>query len=164
MKRIPILLFFLVACAILITACQSKKLEPVNFTIHMKEYSFDPMNLEAKVGQEVTIELINDGTLAHEFLIGKDVNMVDSRPSDFTTDMFKAAGVEPTITGSAEEPPVEGETPYNGYEVHLEKTGDKATISFPVTKEMVGEWEIGCFEQEGVHYTAGMKGTFTVTP
>jgi uncharacterized cupredoxin-like copper-binding protein len=29
---------------------------------------------------------------------------------------------------------------------------------------MVGEWEIGCFSQDGVHYDAGMKGTFVVSP
>jgi uncharacterized cupredoxin-like copper-binding protein len=29
---------------------------------------------------------------------------------------------------------------------------------------MVGEWEIGCFEQEGVHYDAGMHGPLTIQP
>jgi uncharacterized cupredoxin-like copper-binding protein len=29
---------------------------------------------------------------------------------------------------------------------------------------MVGEWEMGCFEQDGVHYDAGMKGTLVVNP
>jgi hypothetical protein len=27
---------------------------------------------------------------------------------------------------------------------------------------MLGIWEIGCFEQDGVHYTSGMKGTLIV--
>jgi hypothetical protein len=29
---------------------------------------------------------------------------------------------------------------------------------------MVGEWEIGCFSLDGVHYTSGMKGTIIVNP
>lgn len=45
----------------------------------------------------------------------------------------------------------------------LEKTGDQASIIFTVTEEMLGEWEMGCFEQEGVHYDAGMKGKVTVS-
>jgi hypothetical protein len=28
---------------------------------------------------------------------------------------------------------------------------------------MVGEGEMGCFSQEGVHFDAGMKGTVTVS-
>ncbi len=164
MKRIAAFLSFLALSAVLLTACQSATPEPVNITMHMKEFAFDPMTIEAKVGQQVTIELVNDGALPHELLFGKNVKMTDGHPDNFTTDMFKAAGVEPKIVGSAEEPAAPGEVPYNGYEVHVAKTGDKATISFLVTKEMVGDWEIGCFEQDGVHYTAGMKGTFTVKP
>jgi len=36
-------------------------------------------------------------------------------------------------------------------------------MTLTVTEEMVGEWEFGCFEQDGVHYTAGMKGMMVVT-
>jgi hypothetical protein len=28
---------------------------------------------------------------------------------------------------------------------------------------MLGEWEMGCFELDGVHYDQGMVGTFIVT-
>jgi hypothetical protein len=31
-----------------------------------------------------------------------------------------------------------------------------------VTEEMLGVWEMGCFEQDGVHYSSGMVGTITV--
>jgi uncharacterized cupredoxin-like copper-binding protein len=37
-------------------------------------------------------------------------------------------------------------------------------VKFTVTKDMVGEWEMGCFAQEGVHYTAGMVGKLVVAP
>jgi hypothetical protein len=48
--------------------------------------------------------------------------------------------------------------------VVLAKTGNEATITFTATEEMLGEWEIGCFSQEGVHYVAGMNGKFVVSP
>jgi uncharacterized cupredoxin-like copper-binding protein len=41
--------------------------------------------------------------------------------------------------------------------------GGTAIVKFTVTEGMVGEWEMGCFEQDGVHYDAGMKGPVTVT-
>lgn len=41
---------------------------------------------------------------------------------------------------------------------------DTTTVTFTVTEDMVGDWEIGCFELEGVHYTAGMVGSVTVSP
>jgi hypothetical protein len=37
-------------------------------------------------------------------------------------------------------------------------------VTFTVTEEMVGEWEIGCFLLEGVHYDSGMVGKFIVSP
>lgn len=35
-------------------------------------------------------------------------------------------------------------------------------ISDTVTEDMIGEWEVGCFLQDGVHYDAGMHGTLIV--
>ena len=37
-----------------------------------------------------------------------------------------------------------------------------APIVFEVTAEMVGEWQFGCFLDNGTHYSAGMVGTLTV--
>lgn len=35
-------------------------------------------------------------------------------------------------------------------------------IEFTVTADMVGEWEMGCFEDDGAHYDDGMRGTLVV--
>ncbi|MBC8507354.1 MAG: cupredoxin domain-containing protein [Anaerolineales bacterium] len=51
---------------------------------------------------------------------------------------------------------------HDGFMVFLPAGNDTATISFTVTEEMVGEWEIGCFELDGVHYDAGMVGKLVV--
>lgn len=52
---------------------------------------------------------------------------------------------------------------HDGLMVMLPVGDETATMTFTVTEEMIGTWEIGCFELEGVHYDAGMKGTFTVS-
>ncbi|MEK6220925.1 MAG: hypothetical protein N2D54_01595, partial [Chloroflexota bacterium] len=47
--------------------------------------------------------------------------------------------------------------------VMLDAGAKNATVTFTVTKDMIGEWEMGCFQLDGVHYTSGMVGSFTVT-
>jgi hypothetical protein len=96
-------------------------------------------------------------------MIGREVIKTDNLPSGYATDMFESAGVKPTVTGGSTQSQ-EGENAQTGFMVLVDANGGKATVTFPVTKEMVGEWEMGCFEQNGVHYIAGMKGPFTVKP
>ena len=48
-----------------------------------------------------------------------------------------------------------------GFQITLDP-GQEATITFTVTADQVGEWEMACFVEDGAHYDAGMKGTFTV--
>ncbi len=163
---------------VLLSACAQSTPEPVTYTVEMTEYAFTPNTFEARVGQQVTFELANNGALEHEIMFGRDVMVMDNRPAGYQHDMFEEAGVEPMVMmmesmeeGEHEEGEgqVEGDEHdetevHQGFMVHLPKTGDKGTLSFTVTKEMEGEWEIGCFLLDGVHYTAGMKGTFVVKP
>lgn len=37
-----------------------------------------------------------------------------------------------------------------------------ASITFTVTEVSIGEWEFGCFEEDGAHWDDGMKGTLIV--
>jgi hypothetical protein len=57
----------------------------------------------------------------------------------------------------------EVEEGHTGFMVVL-PIGAQATVTFEVTEGMVGDWEMGCFEQDGVHYDAGMKGPVSVIP
>lgn len=41
--------------------------------------------------------------------------------------------------------------------------GQTVTITFTLPDDRVGEWSMGCFEQNGSHWTQGMQGTITVT-
>lgn len=156
-------LFFL--SAILLAGCAKDTPEPVNFTIDMTEYKFEPAQIEVQVGQEVTLELINSGVLAHEIMFGRNVARENNRPHGYEIDMFETANVEPKLShadGSPMEP--SHEEGHQGFMAVLEKTGDRAVLAFEVTDKMVGEWEMGCFEQDGVHYDAGMIGSFSVKP
>ncbi len=157
------------AIAVIIVACGSTAPEPVSYTIELSEYAFKPDTIEVKVGQEVTLELVNTGQLVHELMIGRDAMMMDGHPNGYQTDMFESAGVEPMLMNmEGEELDHEAthghEAGHSGYMVMLAENGGKATMTFIVTKDMVGEWEMGCFEQEGVHYGAGMVGKFVVSP
>ena len=173
--------------ALVLAACGSQAPpEPLELTIDMTEYAFEPANLEFQVGQEVTLHLTNSGALEHEIMFGRDVMMTDGRPSGYMVDMFESAGVEPEVhVEMAEEEHSEGdehtkdeehsegdehtedeheedEHAHSGFMVVVPVTHDVYTMSFTVTEDMVGEWEIGCFLLDGVHYDSGMVGSLTV--
>jgi uncharacterized cupredoxin-like copper-binding protein len=157
------IILFLALAALGLAACggAAPQLEPVNVNIVMTEYAFQPANIELKVGQQATFELVNNGQLQHEILIGRTVLKENNRPVGYEVDLFETAGVEPVVSVSAQ-PEAEGEEEH-GFVV-IVPIGATAAMTFPVTEAMVGEWEIGCFEQDGVHYDAGMKGILSVKP
>ena len=176
MKQSIFLISMLIMVSVLLVACGGQEPEPVTYQVERSEFAFSPDTLEAKVGQEVTIELTNSGLLEHELMFGQEVMMMDNRPNGFEHDMFEDAGVVPVVAMPAmemqEDEHQEGDEhsqdeaghEHEGFMVALPaESMEKATITFTVTEDMVGEWEMGCFLQEGVHYDAGMKGTFIVT-
>lgn len=165
-------LFALAGLATLLSACAGQPaapqaIAPASFTMEMSEFAFAPDTLEVQVGQEVTIELVNVGVLEHEIMFGREVVKTNQRPSGYSQDMFETGQVKPEVTGGVVETGTHsgghgGE--HQGFMVLLPTSGDRATLKFTVTQDMVGEWEMGCFEQEGVHYDAGMVGKFVVIP
>ena len=165
MKKLGLITFLLIA-SILLSACAPKAPEPATYTIEMSEYAFTPDTIEAKVGQKVTLELVNNGTLEHEIMFGRDMMMMDNRPNGYQSDMFQMANVDPQVTqeGMGAMTMSQHSSSNPGSMMVLLKPGDKATMTFTATKDMQGEWEFGCFSQEGVHYAAGMVGKFVVKP
>lgn len=162
------MVLMLAVAALLLAACSGAAAtpEPVTYTIEMSEYAFTPNTLEAQVGQQVTLNLVNKGQLEHEIMFGRDMMMMDNHPSGYQVDMFQQAGVEPEVMQMDDMDMAEAEHEeegHTGFMVMLPEQGGNASMTFTVTDDMVGEWEIGCFELDGVHYTQGMKGTFTVT-
>jgi uncharacterized cupredoxin-like copper-binding protein len=209
--------------AILLVACSAEsEPEEVEYTIEMTEFSYAPEDIELKVGQTVTLNLVNLGQLDHEIMIGREVKMDNSLPAGYELDMFEHAGVEPVVVmemhenehveaeheeaedshdeaeheeaedshDEAEHEEAEdshdeaeheedehvqdeaeheegeddhAETGHNhdGFMVSLANE-DRATMTFTITEDMVGTWEIGCFLQDGAHYLADMKGSLVV--
>ena len=48
--------------------------------------------------------------------------------------------------------------------VTVPENAGTADVTFVVTEEMVGEWEIACFLNGGSHFQQGMTGKITVSP
>jgi uncharacterized cupredoxin-like copper-binding protein len=148
--------FFAAACG------GSETSDTVSYDINMNEYNFVPERLTFRVGQEVTLNLTNSGQLQHEIMFGRNVTKMDNRPSGYEVDMFAAGGVEPEVHQVGEPEHEHEEMMHEGFMLALPEDGT-GTIKFTVTEGMLGDWEMGCFEQDGVHYDAGMKGSVTVT-
>lgn len=198
-----VVLIFVLALA----GCSSTP-EPLEITVIMSEFAFEPVDLELQVGQEVTINFINNGVQEHEFMVGKDVDDHDGFPNGFEEDFFEAAGVEPVVVGGMgdmdmgdddgddhdeegdtdmeddhedgdgddhdedadmeeemdmEEDDGHGDEGHSGFMISVAEGDSSSSIQFTVTEDMVGEWEIGCFLQEGTHYDEGMHGSLVVT-
>ncbi|HUF39368.1 MAG TPA: cupredoxin domain-containing protein [Anaerolineales bacterium] len=158
MKR---LLFFsaLAFAALALSACSSAP-PPAEFTVEMTEFAFTPNEFEVQVGQEVTFHLANHGALEHEFMIGRSPMMMDSMPGGYEHNMFEHD--EPMVMGGEAHHEMGGMD--HGFMVAIPRGGDDATITFTVTEDMIGEWEIGCFTDGGSHYDQGMHGTLIVNP
>ena len=172
MKRL-IIIILLGLTALLLTACSAE--QPVtpdadgNITITMTDFRFTPDNIQLKVGQEVTITLINQGDKDHELMAGRMLDVDGGETVGFQEDMF--AGMEPMVMmGGMPMEEMEGmemgddEPHANAFMVLVPESGESASISFTVTEDMVGEWEIACFQGNGSHYDDGMRGKIAITP
>lgn len=155
LPRIILLLF-----ALWLAACGGKQEgRSIAQTIEMTEYSYTPSTLNLQVGDVVTLKLVNEGSLEHEIMFGREVVSENGRPNGYETDMFTSAGVEPMVSG--------GEMSHShDHEGHMVVVapGKESTMAFTVTEKMVGEWEMGCFLLSGTHYDSGMQGKVVVTP
>ncbi|MFQ5879701.1 MAG: plastocyanin/azurin family copper-binding protein [Dehalococcoidia bacterium] len=122
--------------------------------IRLGEMYFEPDEIRLQEGQQVTIELINEGAVLHEFMVGREVEMHNGTADGYEHDFFEGVDVE--YTGEKAELEREEE---HGTEVELE-AGGKGVLTFTVPTGKTGEWEIGCFIPG--HYEAGMKGKLIV--
>lgn len=166
MKRIQWLLIMSLL-AVALAACSSSP-PPAEFTVEMTEFAFSPDTIEVQVGQEVTIHLVNAGALNHEFMVGRDAMMMEGMASGYEHNMFE--GHDPMVMGGDEHDESEAghdesmEDMDHGFMVLVPAREEEKTMTFTVTEDMVGEWEIGCFTDGGSHYSQGMVGTFIVNP
>ncbi len=78
---------------------------------------------------------------------------------------MSASGDEHGMSAGGDEHGMDGGgDDHHGFMIMLPQTAGvpEATITFTVTEDMVGVWEIGCFQDNGAHYDDGMRGTMVI--
>jgi len=129
----PLVAFLL---AVLVAACSSDGAS-TEISAEMTDFQFSPTSWTVPAGEEITIELTNNGSVGHEFVILQP-------------------GV--TIAGEEELPATEEEllAEFVYWEDEVD-AGETKTVTF--TAPPAGEYQVIC-AIEG-HFTAGMEGTLT---
>ncbi len=131
------------------------------------EYKFSPDTVRLKVGQQVRITFRNDGAKDHEFMIGRGVATMSGKPMGYQTWLlpgtkmaFQRDGKE-IMSMDAMGGQMEMGTPEDAGMMLVKAKGSPITLSFTVP-DKVGEWEMGCFQDDGAHYDEGMKGKVVI--
>jgi uncharacterized cupredoxin-like copper-binding protein len=139
MKSRRYLALLMVVLAVALAACSGGGAS-TSIKADLKEFMFDPQSWEVPAGEEITIELTNSGTIAHEWVLLQP-------------------GV--TISSEADLPDTEEEllADFVYWEEEVEP-GDTATFTFTAPAE--GTYQIIC-AIEG-HFGGGMEGELTVVP
>lgn len=145
-----------------------------SYTIKAKDYTFSPDRMTWKVGEKITLTVINTSPDdLHMFMMGKDPHYTKSKfgkpfPKGWNKPLFTKPGqvtFHHAVDVMTQNPKPGGTLQEGGFE--LAKAGDKnpkpqATISFTVPNKP-GTWHYACFEQHGQHYSAHhMVGTITI--
>jgi uncharacterized cupredoxin-like copper-binding protein len=128
--QVTILVLIVLLASLALAACGPKK---TTLNVVTTDFKFEPMTFEVSAGGEVTINLKNDGTLIHEFVIMKK-------------------GTEASI------PFDENDEGNVFWEIEADP-GKSVTGVFTAPTEP-GEYEVVC--GTAGHLEAGMKGTLTV--
>lgn len=154
------------AAALIVTACGGGAAPPSGtVTITATEMAFGPNAIRLKVGQEVRITLENDGEKDHELMFGKGVMSMGGHPSSYQTWLLEGVELKFERDGKAIDAmeALGGEMEHDAAPgmILVKKAASPVTIIFTVP-DKVGEWEMGCFEDDGKHYEDGMKGKVTV--
>jgi uncharacterized cupredoxin-like copper-binding protein len=128
-----ILLAITIGLSLTLLACGGTGSPTTNLNVDMVEYMFDPRAFVIPAGEQITLELANNGALVHEFVI-----------MEFGTDVGTSFGVE------------DEQNVY--WEAELQPgISDTFTFTAPIEP---GEYQVVC-GTEG-HFEAGMLGTLTV--
>lgn len=163
-----VLLVILAAAAVTASACAAPAAPTTNeVSIVADDFSFEPNTIRLKVGQEVRIALRNEGQLDHELMLGRTVKTEDGRPAGYETWLLSGTQMRFERNGQ----PIDAMAAMGGEMeeaadigmILVEPGGAPITLIFTVP-DMPGDWEMGCFEDDGTHYVAGMKGRVIVEP
>lgn len=183
MKRTFFFLALFIASALFVLTAYSSQDKPNTVQIRIGDFYIKPETVELKAGQEVKIELVNEGKIEHEFMVGQGIKIEESEhemrqtthntsegehehskemhemhggmSSRFERDFFEGIEISAQPEGGANFTRV----PRHGTMVAL-KLQSKATLTFKVQTDRKGEWITACFMPG--HYEAKMKGKVIV--
>jgi plastocyanin len=151
--------------------------------------NFSPDTITLTAGQHVRIMVENHGMKNHEFMIGRNVMYTEAgAPNGFEVDFFEGIEDQVQVTlGESTSLMIDGETVmmggmgegseegmhdmegmeeegmmHMGWMLESPMGSGMTVIEFTVPEGRVGEWEMGCFEDDGAHYDDGMRGTVIV--
>jgi plastocyanin len=100
-KRYLLLILFVAVFSLALAACGGGGGDsgppPLNVTIRGQDIKFDVTEIKAKVGQQINVTYINEGTLEHNFIIEGVVPEVKLQSGERTTFAFT-----PTAAGTLE--------------------------------------------------------------
>ncbi|MEW6240793.1 MAG: hypothetical protein AB1564_08305 [Chloroflexota bacterium] len=187
MKRF-VLVVLLTVLSLLATACGGASPQGVRpdssgtLTIMQQDaegggMNFSPDMIVLTAGQHVRLIVENMGQKNHEFMIGRTVIFNDAgEPDGFEEDFFSpiadqinlelGMGASLIMDGQV----MEGmdmsgggmDDMHMGWMVMNNAGSGQSIIEFTVPESAVGEWEMGCFEDNGSHYDDGMHGKVVV--
>jgi uncharacterized cupredoxin-like copper-binding protein len=129
-SKVMVLVVLVIIASLALTACGPKK---VSFDITLSDFKFDPNTWEVPAGAEVTLNLTNEGTQEHEWVL-------------------MVLGKDATIPFSEDD---EG----NIFWEHEVQPGESASVTFTAPTEP-GEYHIVC--GTAGHLEEGMRGTLTI--
>jgi len=160
-------------------------------SIVMTDYAFSPDRLTWQVGQRVTLSVVNrsqsNPPRAHELMFGRRPIEVSGPfglgPGDGFEDpllggvaieLLGGGGLTTLMTPGSELSGVDPASllaPGSGGQMpprmdqFMGVLPPAASLTFSfVVPDRPGEWEFGCFAQDGQHYLNGMRGTVTIVP
>ena len=154
--------------------------------ITMTEFEFSPNTIEVAPGQTVTFVLVNEGEKDHEFMLGRNVRIVDGEPSGFEVDFFES--LEPTVVpmdaamnmgdmadgdmadgdmadgDMADGDMADGDAAHAGHTgfMVVREPSQEARVTVTIPADASGEWEFGCFQENGAHWDDGMRGKLII--
>jgi len=133
MKRVGFIILVMILSVVPFTACSRRENASTNVNVTMVDYLYKPNELVIPAGQQITLNLTNNGALPHELVIMKYGTTVGESFGD--------------------------EDEENIYWEHEVEPGQTMSVTFTAPTEP-GVYQFVC-GIEG-HYTAGMKGTIQV--
>jgi plastocyanin len=172
-------------------AARAPALGPNEYRIVMDDYSYSPKRLSWRPGETVTVTIVNRSSsrpgAPHEIMFGRgplrepgplgpiqgdgfedqllDGATVELRAGNGVTmvmaETARLTGVDP-MSLMGPDMDMSGQEMRMGMDfMAVVEPGGSLTVSFQVP-DRPGDWEFGCFQQDGQHYLNGMRGVLTV--